>query len=88
MEANTDGAGSRRMETVALRYSQGKKRKKKTHTALCFCCFSFTLWKTHHGDITGEHAGAQPLGVVQMCWGGFLFLLGQFHTLSAGPAAG
>lgn len=21
-----------------------------------------------------EHAGAQPLGVVEMCWGGFLFL--------------
>lgn len=52
--------GNRGMGTVALRYSEGKKKKKKTHTALCFCCFSFTLWKTHHGAIMGEHAGAQP----------------------------
>lgn len=42
-----------------------KKRKKKAHTALCFCCFFHLHYgETHHGDIMGEHAGAQPLGVV------------------------
>ena len=53
----------RKRETRALNIAEGKKRKKQVLP--CFCSssfFSFTLWKNHHGDVTGEHAEAQPLG--------------------------
>lgn len=50
MEANTDGAGSRRMETVALRYSQGKKKEKRKHTLPCV----FVVFHLHYGKPTME----------------------------------
>lgn len=62
-----------------------EKRKEKAHTSLFllifFFFFSFTLWKNHHGDVTGEHAQAQPLGGAGV-WGGSHWLPGLSHVLS------
>lgn len=44
-----------------------EKKERRKHTLPCvFVVFFFHLHygETHHGDIMGEHAGAQPLGVV------------------------
>lgn len=40
-----------------------KKRKKKAHTALCFCCFfSFTLWRNPPWRYHGRACGSPALG--------------------------
>lgn len=80
--------GNRGMGTVALRYSEGKKKIRRKHALPCV----FVVFHLHYGKPTMELSWANmqepSLGSGAMCWGSCLFLPGRFHTLSAGPAAG
>lgn len=61
--------GWRGGETGALHMAEGKKKRKSTYCPVSFHFFFIDAMENHHGDVTGEHAQAQPQEVWVCVWG-------------------